>query len=311
MSGELRYFKCNVLGGFRLSDLNKQIKQGEYCYIDTHVAETSRAVVAALRERWMIEVTEKEASKHINIPRISPDISTKNGLRETNIGKKGAVNRSANVAIPNASEVNENLESRQTKANKLEKDENSIESKDGVATPNVREVEKKVKQRQEDTVNKLGQTEVVKDQGVVVPNFDEVSKNKADDSVNQMGATKDSELFTETQKVATPEVKKSDKVEIVREETSEPTEEPKPQEKKEEKKPAKKVAKKRGPKKKESIVKKDVKVTALSDDSVFGETVTPNFDEKKTEIKENVKADLDKKIKRKRRIKRKTSEIES
>ena len=72
--GELRFFKCNVLGGFRLSDLNQQIKQGEYFFIDVHVAKTSRAVISALRDKWMIEVSEKEASKNINIPRISPPV---------------------------------------------------------------------------------------------------------------------------------------------------------------------------------------------------------------------------------------------
>jgi len=112
---KFRYFKCNVLGGFRLSDLNLNIKQGEYFYIDPHEAETSRATIAALRDRWMIEVTEKEASAHITFHK---DVA-KGGIQDSNIGTKGAKNQSAGLAIPNASDVKRSLEARQAENNNL------------------------------------------------------------------------------------------------------------------------------------------------------------------------------------------------
>jgi hypothetical protein len=138
----LRFFKCNVLGGFRLSDINKQIRQGEFFYIEQHVAETSRAVIAALRERWMIEITEKEASKHLELP------YQKAGVQETMTGFKGAVNRSANLAIPNMKEVNRSLESRQAEAS------NSSSLKPSI--PDFKKVEEQTKERQSDSLNKVG-----------------------------------------------------------------------------------------------------------------------------------------------------------
>jgi hypothetical protein len=62
-----RYFKVNVTGGFRLTDLNKDLKQGQYFYVENDIVRTSKAVQAALRHNWIVEVNSAEASPHIEI----------------------------------------------------------------------------------------------------------------------------------------------------------------------------------------------------------------------------------------------------
>ena len=135
-----RFFKCNVLGGFRLSDLNKNIKQSEYFYVDSHVAETSRAVTGALKAKWIVEVTAKEASKFIDIP----------GIKKTKVinEAKPAINSVAKVgvAVPNINEVNKKLESRQAARQKEQEGEKP-------AIPNFVEVDKNIKARNEDTLS--------------------------------------------------------------------------------------------------------------------------------------------------------------
>lgn len=138
MPSGLRFFQCNVLGGFRLSDVHKNVKQGEYFYLDAHVAETSRAVLGALRERWMIEVTEKEASKHLDIP--------KHPTRKSGVETRKKVK--IDVATPNVKEVNKNIESRQTENNKLNVSE--------VSVPDFKKVEEQAKERHEESTNNVG-----------------------------------------------------------------------------------------------------------------------------------------------------------
>ena len=137
MLPEYRYFKCNMLGGFRLSDLNLNVKQDKYFYIDSHIAETSRAVQSALKVKWMVEVNAKEAAKHIDIP----------GVKKTRVPNeaKPAINSVAKtgVAVPNINEVNKNLEARQAARQKEQEGEKP-------ATPNFAEAEKMIKARNEE-----------------------------------------------------------------------------------------------------------------------------------------------------------------
>lgn len=204
---ELRFFRCNILGGFRLSDLNKNIKQGEYFFIDSHVAETSRAVVSALRERWMVEVDEKEASKHIMIPReLAPG-----GVRQTNIGTKAAKNRSEQVAIPDVQTVNKNLESRQSERNKL------VNQK--AITPDFEKVEKTTKERQDDSINKTGVSDedIVPDAEIAAgPDF-----SKAGKKIEEQEKKAEKEEKKEDSKEEKKEELKEEKVEEKKEEKSE------------------------------------------------------------------------------------------
>ena len=143
-----RFFKCNVLGGFRLSDLNKSIKQGECFYIDSSFCDTSRAVRAALQAKWMTEITEKEASQFVSIPR---NINA-GGVQQTEVGRKPV---SANrVAIPNVAETNENLESRQAKRNFKKQATQKQKEEDKPIMPNFNEAEKTMKLRQADITTK-------------------------------------------------------------------------------------------------------------------------------------------------------------
>jgi hypothetical protein len=151
-----------MLGGFRLSDLNKNVKLDEYFPIDSHVAETSRAVTAALKAKWMVEVSEDEASEHIFIANKKKSKLPKEEKRRS-VGRNGCAtpdfkqvdeiqdkrqkenNSNVRVATPNIKEVNKNLESRQVR-NQKEQDEEKV------SVPNVPEVEKKIKSRKEDTI---------------------------------------------------------------------------------------------------------------------------------------------------------------
>jgi hypothetical protein len=152
-----RFFKCNVLGGFRLSDLNQGIKQGNYFYLDDHVSKTSRSVQAAIKARWMIEVEEIEASQFIDYPG-KQVIKKQQEVEEINV--------SADCAKVCGSKT-EKLESRQTAAanatpNHLRKQVAQKQTKeDKVAIPNFKEVEITTKQRQQDITTK-GKDEVLK-----------------------------------------------------------------------------------------------------------------------------------------------------
>lgn len=140
-----RFFKCNVLGGFRLSDLNKNIKQGECFFIETTFCDSSRAVKASLQAKWMTEITEKEASQYISIPR---NLNA-GGVQERVIQ---TINK---IAIPNVNETNsESIESRQADRNfrKQVAQKQSIEDKP--IMPNFNEAEKAMKLRQADIMTK-------------------------------------------------------------------------------------------------------------------------------------------------------------
>jgi len=141
MLPDYKFFKCNILGGFRLSDLNLNVKQGQYFSIDSHVAETSRAAIAALKAKWMVEVDEEEASKHLSI--------TKSKKSKTPDEEKPAINSvgKTGVAVPNIKEVNKKLESRQALRQKEQES-------DKVAIPNIAEVEKNIKARDNDSIYK-------------------------------------------------------------------------------------------------------------------------------------------------------------
>lgn len=249
---ELRFFKCNVLGGFRLSDLAKQVRQDEYFYVESRIVETSRAIIAAIREKWVVEVSEKEASKHISIPYI------KKAVQETHLEpRSGAVNRSQGLATPDVRQVNRNLESRQAESNKIASDKPAI--------PDFKKVEASTKERQSDSINKTGAST---DQELL----------KGDKSIEQVAGPDFSKAGKSEQAEKKPEVKKEPKPEVKKE--------PKPEVK----------------------VQEDVTVKALSDDSVFdnSQLSTPNFDERN--IKQQVQEQVEEKVAQKRRIKRKTSE---
>ena len=51
----MSYYKVNMMGGFRVSDRNQVLSEGEvYEFTASEVAD-SRGIAAALRERWLIE----------------------------------------------------------------------------------------------------------------------------------------------------------------------------------------------------------------------------------------------------------------
>lgn len=125
----MRYFKCNILGGFRLSDLNKNFKQGEYFSIDNTFCDTSRAAKAALQSKWMTEVSEKEASEYITIPGKAPQIR-----------KYGISPRS--------------LESRQAERTFKRQATQRQKEEDKPVLPDFNEAEKKMKIRQADVMTK-------------------------------------------------------------------------------------------------------------------------------------------------------------
>jgi hypothetical protein len=137
MSVSYRFFKNNIIGGFRLSDINKNVKQGDYFYIDSHVVETSKACFAALREKWMIEVSEKEAAKFVELPKVKVFVETaeKVSNKPVHLG----------VAIHNAATTNKSLESRQAaKTHKIG---------EAVATPKFAEAESNIRKRNNDKID--------------------------------------------------------------------------------------------------------------------------------------------------------------
>jgi len=261
---EYRYFKCNKIGGFRLSDLNKNVIQGEYFQVDSHVAETSRSVIASIKGRWMVEVSASEAKKYFSaIEKI------KGGVVSSNVTTKKAKNESENVAIPNVGEVNKNLESRQSEKNKLtsevatpnkkvakEKKKEEIEIK--VSGPEI----KKVQEKKKEEIEKKAKEDV----SVAIPNVGKVEKKTEERQKEETGETK----------VIGPDDKRKEEL---------------------------KKAKKEG-KKEESVVKS----LSIEDDSQFDNEMlsTPNFDEK-SNPKEEIKNELEKRIEKKKKIRRKKS----
>jgi hypothetical protein len=183
-----RFFKCNVLGGFRLSDLNRNIKQGDYFYIDNLFCDTSRAVRAALQSKWMTEVTEKEASQFVSIPK---QVSA-GGVQQTEVGPRRSVSSSGQVATPNVQETNKSIESRQAERSIVKRQamqKQKVEDKPVI--PNFNEAERAMRLRQADVTTK-GPDEVLrspveaKKEAVVVTRMESVkdlAKEIADNSM--------------------------------------------------------------------------------------------------------------------------------
>lgn len=67
-SNPFRFFKCNIINGCRLSDIERFISREEVFYLNSHIACTSRSVNAAINANWIVEISEKEASQYISIP---------------------------------------------------------------------------------------------------------------------------------------------------------------------------------------------------------------------------------------------------
>lgn len=153
----IRFFKGNILGGFRLTDLNRKIQQGEYFYVDAHICDTSRSIKAGLSRKWMTEVTEEEASKHISTPRTvakkEEQITT-----DVKVGRKMSTNK---VATPNAKETNQKIESRQAAKTFRKQPMQKQKEEDKPIVPNFHEAEKKMRERQTDVTTK-GPDEVLR-----------------------------------------------------------------------------------------------------------------------------------------------------
>lgn len=270
-----RFFKCNVLGGFRLTDLNKNIKQGEFFYVDSHACEASRAAKAALSNNWMIEVTEKEASFHITIPKVINE----GGVQNVQMSAKTVMTRNNNVAIPNTTETNRSLESRQA------------EKTFGIAVPDMGKAEKSIQNRQAADVNKDAERVATPDFGKAERNIrarqndvmtkgdkDELIKNPNSPNLKRRG--RKPEPTKETVVEATATVEKVAAVETIVEKPIEmAVTEPEA-----------------------TIVVQD-KVTDLVSEIADNEFLaTPNFDERLDTTKAELGQELDNKIRRRRRV---------
>jgi hypothetical protein len=150
---DYRYFKCNVLGGFRISDLNRNIKQNDYFFIESHICDTSRAVRAAITNKWMVEIDENEASQHILLPKKSTGV-----IEEKEIIKPKIIVKS-DVAIPYVQ--TQTLESRQTEKNMRKQATQKIKKEEKVIIPDFNKAEKAMKARQADIMTK-GEDETLK-----------------------------------------------------------------------------------------------------------------------------------------------------
>lgn len=173
----LKYFKCNIVGGFRLSDVNKNVKQGQYFELDAHVTETSRSAQAAIKSGWMVEVTEKEASK-VMMP------------QQTTVMKQ------TGVSLPNVKITNQNIESRQSAYIKSSKQE----AEEKVATPVLKDVEKKISERTADTINNKNE--------IFTPNKPNVKISKEAEFDNSLVSVPDLEKKEEIKKDLEQQIEK-------------------------------------------------------------------------------------------------------
>ena len=89
MSNTFRFFKCNIINGCRLADIERFVSRDEVFYLNSHIACTSRSVNAAVNSKWIIEISEKEASKHISIPKFVEVTMQK---KNTDIDTKTTIN---------------------------------------------------------------------------------------------------------------------------------------------------------------------------------------------------------------------------
>jgi len=141
----LRFFKCNVLGGFRISDLNKSIKQNDYFYIEDHICDTSRAVRAAIANNWMKEIDEEEASQYITIPKVrqyekETEQETKRKLVKTE------------VSLPHVE--TKTLESRQAEKSVRKQAAQKQTKEEKVILPDFNKADIAIKARQQDITTK-------------------------------------------------------------------------------------------------------------------------------------------------------------
>lgn len=148
-----RFFKCNRLGGFRLTDQNRKIQTDEYFYYDVHVCDTSRSIKAGLKAKWMLEVTEEEASQNISIPQTHSEDE-----KIVSIAMKKVLPSKACV---DAKEMNKSLESRQTARSFRKSPMQKQKDEDKPVIPNFNEAERRMRERQADITTK-GSDEILK-----------------------------------------------------------------------------------------------------------------------------------------------------
>jgi hypothetical protein len=150
------------------------VNQGDCFFVESHIVETSRSLIASLRERWMIEVDE-EIYKNSQIKKEE---------------KAPVAKPVEGVALPKA--TSETLESRQAANNKLDrlakKKAGGAETED-VATPDLVKAQEKISKAIDEKMasKKLVLPKMTKDEpetvkalsnednfeSVVTPNFDE------------------------------------------------------------------------------------------------------------------------------------------
>jgi len=145
-----RFFKCNILGGFRLSDLNRNIRQGEYFFVECSFCDTSRAVRVAIQNKWMTEVSEKEASQYITIPKWAAS----NEAKISEVAPRKIVRTFNQLAIPDVKDTNESLESRQARKVLIKQPMQKQKQDDKPIGPNFNEAERAMKARQADIMTK-------------------------------------------------------------------------------------------------------------------------------------------------------------
>ena len=85
MPNPFRFFKCNIINGCRLSDIERFVTRDEVFYLNAHIACTSRSVNAAINANWIVEISEKEALKSISVPAIAEPVEKKYEIEEKTI----------------------------------------------------------------------------------------------------------------------------------------------------------------------------------------------------------------------------------
>jgi hypothetical protein len=149
-----RYFKCNILGGFRLTDIGKNVKAEEVFLVDSFKANSSNALKAALKGKWVIELTAKEASSTIDVPVLDLEKKIETSVLKEEEKAKEAYN-DTKVILPDFKAVEEHNKKKE------EETRNLTGTKDNVAIPDLGEVNKKISARRNDTINK-GRDEIIK-----------------------------------------------------------------------------------------------------------------------------------------------------
>jgi hypothetical protein len=141
-----RFFKCNRLGGFRLTDLGRKIQTDECFYFDKYTCDASRGIQGALKAKWMLEITEDEASQYILIPKANVIKEHEEKITEKKILTKTTVN---------AKELNKSLESRQAGRNfKPKAPMQKQKEEDKPIIPDFNAAERRMRERQADVTTK-------------------------------------------------------------------------------------------------------------------------------------------------------------